>query len=86
LAESTLSDIKGGDGAENAKLMTALLGGKPGPLRDIVVFNAAAALIIAGRADTLADGAAIAVEAIDKGAAQSTLNRLIEITNREVEA
>lgn len=86
VAQSTLDDLKGGDGEANAADMIALLEGKPGALRDIVVLNAAAALMIAGRVETLKDGAAIAINAIESGAAKATLNKLVEITNREVEA
>jgi anthranilate phosphoribosyltransferase len=86
VAQSTLDDLKGGDGEANAADMIALLEGKPGALRDIVVLNAAAALMIAGRVETLKDGAAMAINAIESGAAKATLNKLVEITNREVEA
>ena len=86
LAKATLSDLRGGDGEANAAAMVALLDGKPGALRDIVLLNAAAALIIAGRVETLTEGAAMAKGAIESGAAKATLNKLIEITNREIEA
>ncbi|HJN60849.1 MAG TPA: anthranilate phosphoribosyltransferase [Alphaproteobacteria bacterium] len=82
LARATLDDIRGGDGAENARVMTAMLDGAPGPVRDIVLLNAAGALIVAGRAETLRDGVAKAAQAIDSGAARATLEQLVAITNR----
>ncbi len=82
LARATLDDIRGGDGAENARVITAMLDGAPGPVRDIVLLNAAGALIVAGRAETLRDGVAKAAQAIDSGAARATLEQLVAITNR----
>ncbi len=82
LARATLDDIRGGDGAENARVMTAMLDGAPGPVRDIVLLNAAGALIVAGRAETLRDGVAKAAQVIDSGAARATLEQLVAITNR----
>src|SRR5712691_9960335 len=57
LRPARLEDLKGGEPAHNAALMRELLGGAPGALRDIVLLNSAAALIVAGRAETLRDGA-----------------------------
>jgi len=74
-------ELKGGDPKSNAAAMSALLDGTHTAFRDAVLFNAAAALIVAGRVDTLADGAAEAADAIDSGRAKATLSRLIEITN-----
>lgn len=73
-------DLKGGDAETNAAAMQAMVGGEHGPFRDAVVFNAAAALIIAGRAGTLRDGAALAASAIDDGKARAALSRLVAIT------
>ena len=81
LPRATLAGLKGGTPAENAAAIMALLGGKPGPFRDIVLFNAAAALIVAGRVQTLPDGVQLAVRAIDDGSAMATLSKLIAITN-----
>lgn len=72
--------VKGGDPAENAAALTALLAGAPGAYRDIVLLNAAAALIVAGRATELRDGVGIAVAAIDSGAAAAVLERLRHAT------
>ena len=75
------ADLKGGDGAANAQRIRALLGGERGPLRDFVLYNAAAALMVAGRAAHLKQGVALAAEAIDKGRATAALDKLIAITN-----
>jgi anthranilate phosphoribosyltransferase len=82
LPRATLDDLKGGEPAHNAALMRGVLGGEKGRLRDIVLLNAAAALIIAGRAADLRDGAAIAVDSIDSGKAAGVLDRLIAETNK----
>jgi anthranilate phosphoribosyltransferase len=74
-------DLKGGEPAHNAALMRDLLGGTRGPLRDVVLLNSAAALVVAGRAETLRDGAEIAARAIDSGAARRILDRLVATTN-----
>jgi len=76
-----LDDLRGGDGAHNARAVRALLDGAPGPFRDIVVLNAAAALVIADKAGTLADGADIARKSIDDGSAKTVLERLVALTN-----
>lgn len=74
-------DLKGGDAVENADAIRTLLDGAQGAFRDIVLLNAAAALIVAGKADTLKSGAQIAGEAIDNGKAKSCLDRLVALTN-----
>ena len=81
LTRVALEDIKGGDGDQNARTMAAMIDGAPGPIRDIVLLNTAAALIVAGRADNLNDGVTIAADAIDNGSARATLDKLIAITN-----
>lgn len=84
LPRAKLSDLAGGDAAANAAALKDVLAGKPGPYRDIVLLNTAAALIIAERTGTLPDGVAMAARAIDTGAAQSALDSLIKITNAEI--
>jgi anthranilate phosphoribosyltransferase len=81
LPRATLADLKGGTPAENGAAIMALLGGKPGAFRDIVLMNAAAALIVAGAVTQLTEGAQRAAQAIESGAAMATLSRLIAITN-----
>ncbi len=76
-------DLKGGDAAANAAALTALLDGAPGAYRDIVLLNAGAGLIVAGRATGLAEGAARAAEVIDSGRARQVLDHLIDITRSE---
>ena len=73
-------ELKGGDAARNAALARALLAGERGPRRDVVVFNAAAALVVAGRARDLKDGAALAASAVDDGRAARLLDRVKEIS------
>ncbi len=68
--------VRGGEPAENAVALEAMLAGAPGAYRDIVLLNAAASLIVAGRAADLRTGAAIAAKAIDDGAAHRVLQRL----------
>jgi anthranilate phosphoribosyltransferase len=73
-------DLKGGDAETNAAAIRALLGGEHGPFRDVVLFNAAAALVVAERATDLRHGVAIARDAIDSGRARHALDRLVAIT------
>ena len=84
LAPAKLSDLKGGDEKENAAAIRDVLAGKKTPLRDIAMLNAAAALIVAGKATNLLDGAALAAHAIESGAAQKALDKLVAITNGRV--
>jgi anthranilate phosphoribosyltransferase len=81
LAPAKLSDLKGGDAAFNAAAIKEVLAGKKTPLRDIAILNAAAALIVAGLAANLTDGAAMAAHSIESGAAKLALDTLIAITN-----
>jgi anthranilate phosphoribosyltransferase/anthranilate synthase/phosphoribosyltransferase len=71
-----LSEIAGGDAAENAAALTAMLAGARNGYRDTVLFNAAAALIVAGRTENLREGVALAAAAIDDGRAAHVLARL----------
>ncbi len=84
LARSDIASLKGGDAATNAAAIHALLQGEPGPYRDIVVLNAAAALIVAGKADGLDDGIEKAEASIDSGRAARALDRLVAVTNEVV--
>lgn len=80
LQRVTLSELKGGDSAHNAQALRDLLGGAPGPYRDIVLLNAAAALVVAGRAGTLREGVGLAEAAIGSGRAAAALERLVAIS------
>jgi len=77
-----LSAISGGDVKANAEMIWKILEGEKSARRDIVLMNAAAALVAAGRADSLKEAMPIAVESIDSGAAKAKLASLIEFTNR----
>lgn len=85
-ARCTREDLKGGTPAENAAITRAILNGAQGHKRNAVLLNAGAALYIAGKADTMADGVALAGELIDSGSATRTLEKLIVVSNREVGA
>ena len=80
LARPQLSDLKGGTAEENAALTRAVLDGERGPRRDVVLLNAAAALVAAGKAATLREGIAAAADIVDSGAARRTLDRAIEFS------
>ena len=82
---SSAADIRGGDPESNAEAIRALFDGKTGAYRDIVIMNAAGALVIAGAAADLAAGAKLAAAAIDSGKAAAVLDHLIEVTT-ETEA
>ena len=76
LRASPAEGLRGGDPAENAQALTALLEGATGPYHDCVVLNAAAALVVAGKATHLSDGARLAAASLDSGAALGVLQRL----------
>lgn len=77
----TLDDISGGDAAANADIIRDLLAGKKSARRDVVLLNAAAALVAAGRADRLGDALPLASKSIDSGAAAGKLEALVRFTN-----
>ena len=74
------SELLGGDAAVNAAALLRLLDGAPGAYRDIVLLNAAAAFVVADRAETLAEGVAMAAGSVDSGRARRALDTLAEIT------
>ncbi|MCH8521387.1 anthranilate phosphoribosyltransferase [Glycocaulis sp.] len=86
LPRASLDDLKGGEPAENAAALKALLQGETGPYRDIVMLNASAALMLAGLAGDWREGVELAARAIDEGAAQDALDQLAAITNLPPEA
>jgi len=73
--------LRGGDAEANAAALLAVLKGTKGPFRDIAVFNAAAALVVAGRAKDLKEGVSIAQKSLDSGEAEGRLDRLIHVSN-----
>jgi anthranilate phosphoribosyltransferase len=82
LERATLDDISGGDATLNANLIREVLDGKKSARRDVVLLNAAAALVAAGRADHLRDAVPLAANAIDSRAAATKLEALIEFSSR----
>ena len=81
LRRASREAIGGSDPAENAARMQALLGGEKGPIRDIVVLNAGAALVVAGEARTHRDGVELAAASIDGGRAAVALEKMVAISN-----
>jgi len=73
--------LKGGDADANAIALQSVLNGKPSPYRDVALINAAAALVVAGRAKDLKEGVAIGAKALDSGAANARLKHLIAVSN-----
>lgn len=85
LAQVTLDDLKGGDGVANAAALQDVLAGARNPYRDIALCNAAAALVVAGKAKTVSEGMELASASLDKGAAAKALKTLVAVSNRENE-
>jgi anthranilate phosphoribosyltransferase len=82
-ARASLKEISGGDAQQNANIIRAMLQGSKSPCRDVVLLNAAAALVAAQRADSIAAALPLAIKALDSGAAQAKLTALVEFTNRQ---
>jgi anthranilate phosphoribosyltransferase len=82
LARAAIGDLQGGDREENAEIIRRILAGDPGPRRDIVLMNAAAALVVGGKARDLKQGVARAAESIDSGAAGAKLDALIALSQK----
>lgn len=81
LPRAAPGDLRGGDPAENATALRALLAGEKGPYRDIVLLNAAAAFLVAERVETLRDGVALGAATIDGGQARKALEKLVAISS-----
>jgi anthranilate phosphoribosyltransferase len=79
----TLDEISGGDVAANAYIIRDILAGKKSPRKDVVLLNAAAALLAAGKVDHLADALPLASKSIDSGAASEKLQALVRFTNTQ---
>jgi anthranilate phosphoribosyltransferase len=86
LPRARLEDIKGGEPQHNAHLMEGLLAGAGGPLRDVVLLNSGAALLVAGRVTTVEAGIELAAKSLDSGAAQRVLQQLVARTNEPARA
>ena len=82
LPEADPGDLVGGDREENAGILRRILEGRPGPKRDIVLANAAAALVAAGQAGDLRAGAKLAAQSIDSGKAARKLEELVSFTSQ----
>ena len=82
IKRASLEDIKGGSAKENAKTTLAILKGELGPKRDIVLMNAAAALVVGSKAKNFKEGIEKCEDSIDSGKAMDKLSRLIELTNK----
>jgi anthranilate phosphoribosyltransferase len=81
LAKADPQALRGGNAGENAEALGGVLAGKAGPYRDVAIFNAAAALVVAGRAKDLREGVARARQSIDSGEAGRCLDRLKAVSN-----
>lgn len=81
ISRAALADISGGDATANAAIICNILAGKKSACRDVVVLNAAATLVVAGRARHLEDAVPLAAQAIDSGAAAGKLEALVRFTN-----
>jgi anthranilate phosphoribosyltransferase len=81
LKRASLEEIAGGDAVANAEIIREVLSGKKSPRRDVVLLNASAALVAAGRANHLGEAFPIAVQSVDSGSALKKLNALIKFTN-----
>ncbi|MBI2903476.1 MAG: anthranilate phosphoribosyltransferase [Candidatus Methylomirabilis oxyfera] len=82
LRRSRLSDLQGGNAAENTQIIRRILSGEEGPKRDVVMMNASLAIIAGGKAADLQEGVKVAAQSIDSGAAMEKLRRLVEFSQR----
>jgi anthranilate phosphoribosyltransferase len=79
---AALEDISGGTPEQNADIVLGILRGKQGARRDLVLLNAAAALVVADKAENIREGMVLAAKSIDSGAAQAKLERMRELTRQ----
>jgi len=87
LARASIDDLRGGDAAHNAQVARAVLDGQHGPVRDVVLLNAGAGLLVAGRVPTVQDGVTMAADAIDSARASQVLADLVRVSHgAEVDA
>lgn len=82
LKTSKPGELKGGEAAENAAALRAVLDGKPGPYRDVVLMNAGAGLVVSGKAKDFAEGVQLAAKSIDSGKAKKRLEALVAVSNK----
>jgi anthranilate phosphoribosyltransferase len=81
IAKSKPGDLKGADAEANAAALMDVLRGKKGPFRDVAILNAAAAIVVAGKAKDLKEAIAVAAKAVDSAEAEGRLDRLISVSN-----
>ena len=86
LRKAPVASLAGGDARTNARILVEVLGGEAGPVRDIILLNAAAGLFVAGRASSVRDGLAMAAAAVDGGQALRTLESLVRATTAAASA
>jgi anthranilate phosphoribosyltransferase len=84
LKRAATADLKGADAMHNAEALRGVLDGKPGPFRDVAILNAAAALVVAGKAKNIKEGAALAAKSVDSGEAKKRLDRLVAVSKQVV--
>jgi len=82
LARASLEELRGGDAETNARLLRSVLEGERGPHRNVVLANAAAGFVVAGKAQSFTEGVARAAEVIDSGGALEKLKKLVDFTRR----
>jgi anthranilate phosphoribosyltransferase len=85
MRRARLEDLAGGNAAENAEIIRAILRGEKSPRRDVVLLNAAAALVAAAKAEHLVEAVRLATRALDSGAAATKLSALIQFTSTHPE-
>ena len=83
VSSATIDDLKGGDGIFNANALRGVLSGHKNAYRDVSLCNAAAALVVAGKAETLSEGMKIASASLDEGKAAAALDKLVAVSNEE---
>jgi anthranilate phosphoribosyltransferase len=81
LRRAPISEIQGGDTKANAEIIRRIVDGEKSARRDVVLLNAAAALVVAGRADSISEAMPLAAESLDSGAAREKLAKLVEFTS-----
>jgi anthranilate phosphoribosyltransferase len=81
ISRADVGSLLGGEKEENAAILLAILKGEQGPKRDVVLMNAAAALVVAGKAEAFKDGMLIAADVIDSGASMSKLQEIIKVSH-----
>jgi len=86
VAKASAVDLRGGDATANAAIVRGILDGRSGAHRDVVALNAGAALFVAGKASSVADGIRLAQGAMDSGAARDTLAEMVRLSHAEVVA